>query len=380
MTASANFLRTAAAVFFLGTFGAMMTPPAQAAGGVHAAVGNPLKDAEALAAKGDYKAALAKVNQANAAAKTSDEKAIVAKMREYIGVKSGDPSIGGAPAAKVKFAQDVAARRYRQVIADGEMLRKYGALDAQSMQVIAQAYWQSKDPKGCVQYIKKNLGSNASEDALKLQMRCAYDAGDTAAQRDVLETLVSRTNDAAYWSSLLKLSENAGGLSDHQTLDIYRLKFRTTPMTQSDYTLLAQLAIQFGAAGEAVAVLKKGEDAKLLSDARSQRLIKLAQTRAAADAADMSKTLAAAQASHNGDALVKLGEEQWGAGDSKQALANIQAGIKKGVTDKNNAQIRLGLAYLGLGQKAQAQHAFAAVTGDPKWVMIAHMWALYARH
>jgi hypothetical protein len=379
MTASAGFLRAAAAALLLGTFTAI-TMPAQAAGGVHAAVGNPLKEAEALAAKGNYKAALAKVDQAKAAAKTSDEKSIVAKMREYIGVKAGDPSIGGAPAAKVKFAQDVAAHRYKQVIEDGEMLRKYGALDAQSMQVIAQAYWQSHDPKGCVHYIKSHLGANANEDALKLQMRCAYDAGDTAAQRDVLETLVARTNDASYWNSLLKLSENAGGLSDHQTLDIYRIKFRTTAMTKNDYTLLAQLAIQFGAPGEALAVLKKGEDAKLLSDARSQRLIKLAQTRAAASAAGMDKALAAAKAAHNGEDLVKLGEEQWGMGDYKGALADIQEGIKKGVTDKDNAQIRLGLAYLGLGQKAQAQHAFAAVKSNPKWAMIAHLWALYARH
>ena len=45
----------------------------------------------------------------------------------------------------------------------------------------------------------------------------------------------------------------------------------------------------------------------------------------------------------------------------------------------NEAQIRLGMAYLGAGQKDAAQRAFAKVKDDPKAVMVAHLWALYAR-
>lgn len=376
-----RFVRAAAAAFLLST-AVVLTAPAQAAGGVHAGVGVPLKEAQALAAQGNYKAAMAKVQQASAAAKTSDETAIVAKMKEYIGVRSGDPSLGGGPAAKVKFANDNAARRYSEVIADGELLRKYGALDAQSMQVIAQAYWLSHNPTGCIRYIRNAFGGNASTEVLQLEMRCAYDAGDTTTQREVLENLVARTGSPQDWANLLKMSENAGGWSSLQTLDIYRLKLRTGAMGGGarDYSTLAELALQFHFPGEALGVIKKGMDAKLLNDARSQRLQAAAQAAATADAANMAKTLAVANAAHNGDALVTLGEDEWGNGKFADAISHIQAGIKKGVTDKDNAQIRLALAYFGAGQKDAALHALAAVKTNPKWVQIAHLWTLYAKH
>jgi hypothetical protein len=147
-----------------------------------------------------------------------------------------------------------------------------------------------------------------------------------------------------------------------------------------DYSTLAELALQFHMPGEALATIKKGMDAKLLNDARSQRLLAAAQAAATADAAGMAKALAAANAAHNGDALVNLGEDEWGNGKFADAITHIQAGIKKGVTDKDNAQIRLALAYLGAGQKDAALHALAAVKTDPKWVQIAHLWTLYARH
>jgi hypothetical protein len=53
------------------------------------------------------------------------------------------------------------------------------------------------------------------------------------------------------------------------------------------------------------------------------------------------------------------------------------------VDDKDNAQIRLGMAYIGAGQKADAVKAFDAVkvsAGNEKTAMIAHLWSLYARH
>ena len=58
-------------------------------------------------------------------------------MRQYIEIKSGSGALG----VKAKFANDYNAGRYREVIADGELLRKNGALDGSAMQIIAQAYY-----------------------------------------------------------------------------------------------------------------------------------------------------------------------------------------------------------------------------------------------
>ena len=367
----------------LGGATVLLCAPAQAAA-VRPEIGTALTEAKNLAAAGNYKAAMAKINEAEAVSgKTSDESQIISQMKQYVGVKSGNASIGGAAAAKKKFGDDYAAKNYAEVIAAGDTLKKLGALDVSSEQVIAQAYYLKGDKTGCVKYIKATLGMNAGEDTLQLLNRCAYDANDDETQRQVLETLVSRTGKPDYWASLLKLSEQASGLSDHQTLDLYRIKLLTGNVTAKDeYTLLAQLAMQLGFPAEGAAVITKAQAAKLLTDDRSNKLLALAKTQAAADDANMAKNIASANAAPNGDALIKIGEDQVSMGKAKDAIATIQAGMKKPVTDKNNAAIRLGVAYLNAGQKADAVKTLDSVKGPAgdKAAMVAHLWSLYAAH
>ena len=214
-------------------------------------------------------------------------------------------------------------------------------------------------------------------------MSCAHDVGDNAAERQALESLVAHTGKPEYWNNLLKLSEHAQGMRDHDTLDIYRLKLLTGTISGKDeYVTLAQLAIQLKFPAEAQAVIEKGQAAKLLNDDRSNKLLALAKSQAANDAANQAKDIAAANASPKGDDLIHIGEDQWGQGKAKDAIATIKAGMAKPLDDKSNAQIRLGMAYIGAGQKADAQKALDAVKGpsDDKTVMIAHLWSLYARH
>lgn len=382
---TASKLRAVATAFLLGTAmvsGAVLicSMPAEAA--LSAKVGKPLQEAQQLAAKGDWKAAMAKVNEAEAIpGKTAEENKVIAQMKEYIAVKSGDTSTPAG--AKAKFANDYNARKYKDVIADSEALKKNNVLDAASMQIVAQAYYLSGDKQGCLKYIKSNFGANPSDTTLELEMRCAYDAGDEATQRQALETLVAHTGKTEYWNDLLKMSERGQGMRDHDTLDVYRLKLLTGTISGKDeYTTLAQLALQLGFPAEAEAVIEKAQAANLLKDDRGNKLLALAKTQAAADQAAMAKNLAAAQAAPKGDALVKIGEDQWGEGKAKEAVATIKAGIAKGVTDNNNAQIRLGMALISSGQKADAQKVLDSVKGPEtdKSVMVAHLWSLYARH
>jgi hypothetical protein len=357
----------------------VLSTPAEAA--VRAVVGKPLQEAQQLAAQGNYKAAMAKVNEAEAVSgKTEEESKIVAQMKEYIAVKSGDTST--AAGAKAKFANDYNARKYKDVIDDSEALKKTGALDTASMQVVAQAYYLSGDKQGCLKYIKSNF-QNPGDDTLELQLRCAYDASDETAERQALDVLIAHTGKAEYWNDLLKLSERGQGMRDHDTLDIYRLKLLTGTISGKDeYTTLAQLCVQLGFPAEAVAVIEKAQAANLMKDDRGNKLLALAKTQAAADEANMAKNLAAANAQPKGDALIHIGEDQWGQGKSKDAIATIQAGLKKPLTDKNDAQVRLGMAYMGAGQKADAVKTFEAVKGPDtdKSVATAHLWSLYARH
>jgi hypothetical protein len=378
---TARKMGAALTAIFLGTAamgaGLIFVSAAQAQT-VSAAVGRPLMDARTLAAAGKYREAMDKVNAAAAVAKTPAEQKIVAQMKDSIAVASADPTIGGTLGAKAKFAKDFSAGKLNDVITDGDILKKAGALDANGMLVVAQMYYRLHNTAGCINYIKHTIGAGAGEEALQTLQRCAFDGNDEATERDALEQLVTRTGKADYWSNLLKLTQRAKGLNDHETLDVYRLKLLTGAISTGDeYSTLAKLALQFKFAAESQAVLEKAiASGALKADDRNNRLLAMAKSQAGADAAGLSKALATAK----GDDLVQLGEDQIGEGKAKDAVATIKSGIAGGAKDAAMAQLRLGTAYLAAGQKADAIKAFAAVKGDDNVVMIAHLYTLYAHH
>ena len=337
-------------------------------------VGPLLKEAVAMISAKNYKGAQAKLNEAEAVKSTPDDTALINQIKNAISISSADPNTPGG--AKAKFAQDYSAGKWKDVIADAEYLKKNNVFDAQSQLVVGQAYYKGADYAGCVKYTK-TLGTG--ETALALQARCAYEVGDDVSQRAALEQLVARTGKPEYWVGLLKLGERARGLSDHNTLDINRLRLLTgAASTKDDYISLAQFALQFGFAAEAQGVMEKG--AKVLTDDRSQRLMTRAKQDAAAQAASEAKDLAAAKAAPQGDDEIKIGERMIGEGKAKDAINVIQEGLKKPLKDANNGQIRLGQAYLAAGQKKDAQTAFSKVKAPEKDAMVAHLWFLAASH
>jgi hypothetical protein len=370
-------LRAAAAALVIGS--AMLgATPVLAQTTVSSAVGKPLTEARQLADAKKYREAMAAVNAAAAAAKTPAESRMVEQMKQFIAVQSGDASIGGALGAKAKFAADANAGRWKDVIASGDALKKAGALDTQSMLVIAQAYYKVSDAKSCMSYIRNNLGGGAGgEGGLQLLQRCAYDAGDTVTERNTLEQLVARTGKPEYWASLLKLAGRTTGLKDWNTLDLYRLRSLTGNLkTPDDVMTYAQLALVRRAPAEAITVINKGITDKILpANDRTNRLLKLATDRNTEFNANMGKM----RASANGDQLIEIGQQEIGLGKAKDAIATIQAGIAKKPSNPTDAQVRLGTAYLAAGQKADAAKTFSAVKGNPQDEAIAKLYAIYAR-
>jgi len=371
-------LRNLAAALLVGTAAltaaGLFTVPAAQAATVRPSVGKALQEAIELAKNGNGGGALAKVREAESVGGlTSSEQQAIAQTKEFIAVKTGQGNAGGSAGAKAKFAADYNAGRYRDVIADADALRKYGAYDGQSEVVVAQAYYLMGSYGEAMRMLS---GMGDSENILELYMSAAAKSGDSAAEQSAAERLILR-GQAKYWTYALAAAQRTGGMNDHLTLDIYRVRYLTGNMQNAgDYELLAQLALEFGCANEAQGVIKKGFDDKILSGDRDTRLLTMAQKQSAANPADAEK---AAAASKTGDAYVKLGENYWGLGRYQDSLNAVQAGMKKGVNDTNNAQLRLGQAYMGLGQKDEAARAFGAVKGDPKAAVVAHLWSLYAR-
>jgi tetratricopeptide (TPR) repeat protein len=373
-------LRALAAALLLGgavtAVATLAAPQAAQAATVRPAVGKPLQEAIQLAGSGNGGAAMAKVREAESVGGlTASEQQAIAQTKEYVAAKTG--AGGSATGCKAKFANDYNGGRYRDAIADADCLRKSGGMSGEDQLIVAQAYYLSGDYAEAIRELK-NLGD--SPQVLELMLSAAYKSGDSASMRDVLEELVEKGK-TQYWANLLTSAENTKGLQDHQTLDIYRLRFLTGSMRNADdYMLAAELALQIGSPQEAVNIAQKGMDTKAISGDRAVRLLNLAKSQAAKDSASFGAMQKAADSANGGDADVKLGEEYWGFGRYSDAISTIQNGIKKGVTDKANAQIRLGLAYMGAGQRDAAVRAFNTVTKDDgNQQVIAHLWSIYAR-
>ncbi len=377
-----NRLRGIATALVLGTAtiaaaGVMTIIPAEA--GVRPAVGKPLQEARSLAGSGNYSAAMAKVREAEGVGGlTGEERSVVSQMRNYIAAKSGGGgSTDSAVGVRAKFANDYRSGRYGEVIRDADLLRKYGALDSQSMRIVAQAYYQLRDYSGCLRYIRNNLGLNG---ATALAMSCAAQAGDSDAMRDLAREAVISSPTPDNWGRLLRSAEGTKGLGDHETLDLYRLKKLTgTLKTVDDYALLSQLAIQFGSPAESYGVVQSAFTLKIMSGDRWTRLLNLAKTQSDQAAANLGKNLASAKSEKRGDSLLRLGEYQVGAGKPQDGVATIQAALAKGVADQDGGKLRLGYAQLMAGQKDAATRTFNSIKGQSNQQTIAQIWLIYAR-
>lgn len=348
-----------------------MTTTAEAA--ARPQVGKLLQQAIDLAKSGSTGAANSKISQAEAVGGlTPGDQAAIAQVKSFVAAKSGS----GATGSKAKFAADYNAGRYQQVVGpDADALRKAGQYDGQSQLIVAQAYYLMGNYNQAI----KMLNGLSGDTAQSLLMSAAAKSGDTVAEQKAAERLIL-SGQSKYWTYMLAGADATRGLTDHETLDIARLRLLTGNMRNAeDYQLAAELSIQFGLPTEASLIADKGVEAKMLADARSQRLVGLAKAAAAKDTANLANLTKQANAAKNGDLLVKLGENLTGMGKTDDAVNTIQAGIKKGVTNAGDAQMRLGQAQLAAGQKDAAVHTFNGIKGDPKQEMVAHIWSLYAR-
>jgi hypothetical protein len=166
-------------------------------------------------------------------------------------------------------------------------------------------------------------------------------------------------------------------------VDIMRLKYLTGGMkTADDYMNLAQEALVQKLPAEAKKVTDAGLQKKILGQGpqkgRHMRLVELTDQRVAEDKASLAERETEAKASPTGDLDVELGESYWSYGQNDKAIEAIQRGIKKGVKDKDDAQLRLGIVYISAGKRDLAARAFKEIKPNTAAAQTARLWTLYA--
>jgi tetratricopeptide (TPR) repeat protein len=280
---------------------------------------------------------------------------------------------------------------YAKAIDFGNRLIKGGGGDADTYTLVAQSYYLQQKYKESAKFLgdyisdQERRGVTPKEQSLQLVANSCEKGGDMAGATSALEKLVMYYPKPSYWNNLLYAVMRTEGISDRQTLNVYRLMQDTKTLSQaSDYTEMAQLAIEGGTPGEAQKVLEEGFAAKVFEEQRvkdrNTRLLESAKKASATDQASLPKLDTEARAAKTGDADVALGSAYLSYGQNDKALEAITRGIGKGgLKNPEEAQILQGIAQLRAGNKAEAQKSFKAVKStNATWARLAKLWTLNA--
>ncbi|MFZ9905413.1 MAG: hypothetical protein ACO329_04185 [Steroidobacteraceae bacterium] len=269
-----------------------------------------------------------------------------------------------------------------QAIAAGNTEEAVGLLTAQS-------YYLLNDFKRTTGFIDQWLtalesrNEKPAEIALQLYVSsCSKLDDDTCILKALEKQLEFHPRPETPGNITLVMLRNA---SEGNTLNVFRFAFESGGMRRGeDYTEMAQLAIEKGLPGEALAVIEAGIAANVFNTPAltdlSKRLLGSAKTQVAADKPTLAKQDSDAAARKNGEIDVRIGQAYLGYGDYEKAVTSIERGIAKGgVRNANDTQLTLGIARLKAGNKDGAKEAFAAVQGDQTLKDLARLWTLRTR-
>jgi len=375
------------------------------------AVGVPLQAAQKAMQAKQWDTALAELKKAQAVEKRTP-------VEDY----QIDEFLGYIYAQQKKYAQ--AAVVFERMINSGQMPPEQ--VDDRT-KVVAQMYFQEKEYKKAAELSKKWLEKHPNQEDMSVVLGQSYyllsdfknaatvmsgvvnnaeKAGQTPKENyiqlvlssyykqdqsspgvaEALKKMVRYYPKPEYWENLIDIYRRKK-TSDRLTLGYYRLMNEVGVLKdRGDFQEASQLAIEAGVPGEAQQIMQKGiETGPLKTDDKTEqgrydRLLTAATKQATSDRASLSQQAKDAEKATQGQPDVGLGQAYISYGMYDEAIAALQRGIKKGgVTDVDEAQISLGIAYLKKGQKDQARQAFKAVKPDSKWGDLAELWALRAQ-
>lgn len=283
---------------------------------------------------------------------------------------------------KAVMQLNLAGKNYPKAVEYGNKYLALNPTDQESALQVAQATYLMKDYAGAKAAAEKLVaasGGKPSEDALKLLLRSNMDLKDDAGALAALESLVRYYPAQKYWEDLLT-NQLFRTKDDRALRHLYRLMNDTNTLDKPDeYAEMGSSLITGGFPNEAKGVLERGMAAGVFTgDAkgRAQSDLDRARTQAAVDAKDLPNADKALATAKNGNAMVATGKLYFSAGDYAKAADAIQQGLAMGgVTDADDANMLLGVAYARSGKAADAKAAFDKVR-DAKFADVARLWKL----
>ncbi|WP_324807909.1 tetratricopeptide repeat protein [Sphingomonas sp. LY29] len=342
----------------------------------------------------------AKLAAAQAKAKTKEDRYVIARLelkaaadaKNSAGMMRALEAVSASgvatPAQITNLYTDVGAQLYeaKDYAGAASAYEKVTALapnDIQATVLLAEARNGQGRKAEAVALIQKAIaarkaaGQKAEENWYKRAVALSYE-GKLPTTPSLAREWASAYPSATAWRDTIKLTQQSGNFGEEATLDIMRLMHTAGAIEgDADHFNFAQKLVVKGYPGEAKAVLEQGFAANKISKSNASfaALYKEATTKSQGDRASLAASAKSAVAGAAAKPVLNTADAYYGYGDFAEAATLYRAALTKSGVDKNIANLRLGMALARSGDKAGANAAFSAVTGQQGEV--AKLWMAY---
>jgi len=373
------------------------------------ALAKPLSEANnALKAK-NYSDAIAKLKAAESVSgKTPADQYIINEMLSFAYIKTQNyPEAAKVMEAKLDSGMAPQAeqptlikqlatinyqiKNYDKSIDFGNRAIKGGFADDQIRTIVGQSYYLKGDWKNTLKFesdivnTQIKAGQTPTNESLSMIYSACTKLQDEACQTQAVEKMVTYYPKPDTWAQLLYGMRKETSANETDLFQTYRLMLDTEVLKDpTDYTEMAELALDQGSPGDAQSVLEKAQAKSIFTDQRSkdraQRLLESAKKRATSDQAGLPKLEKEADAATTGEKNIAVGRAYLGYSQYDKAVDQLSKGLTKGsVKNEADARLTLGIAQLKGGHKDDAMKTFKAVKGDPALERLANLWGLHAK-
>jgi tetratricopeptide (TPR) repeat protein len=360
-------------------------------------VGKILRPANEAAQKGDYDTAIAGAREALKIATKPNDREQSAKVLSYAAAKKNDLLVyaEGAevlntldsvtPAEKLKNYENLTKIYYQNKMTDKalEAAKKWveagGGADAYTF--LAAQYLNQKD---CVNYIatmdKAPSSGPPTEAQLNNRIFCYQQLGEKDKITQLAEQMYIQfpSRKTLLWERDAARPKQGG--DERPLLNVYRFGFDHDLLESAlEINEYAELAASAGAVEEAEAALNRGVSRHLTSgDAKTNKQLAEVRRSAGEDKKGLPALDREAKAGKSGLKDVAVGVAYFGLGQYDKAAEALDRGLQPdrvgSTKNLDDVHMLLGISYLKLNRRADAEKAFAAVNGDHVMIATAKAW------
>lgn len=260
--------------------------------------------------------------------------------------------------------------------------------DQEMSVLVGQGYYLMKDYKNAISAMdsvitaSEKAGQTPKENWLQIVLSSYNNMNDENGVADTMQRIVRHYPTADNWDKLLRVVRQKEQ-PDRAKLNVYRLMLDVGALKEGRHFVdAAEISMDLGLPGEALRFLEAGFASKALENedkARNERLLANAKKQVAVDKAALGQLAKEAQGAPTGQGYIALGQAYLSYAQFDEAIGALQSGLKKGsLTDSDEAQVNLGIAYLKKNQVSEARDALKSVKDGSKWSEVANLWLLRA--